>query len=169
MLVGLSELMRATLDRPLGQLAPLGDELALVKRYIDLQLARFGDRLEVTYRIDDSCERVNVPTLLLQPIVENAFRHGLASQARPGRLEIGASATRDAGLRLWVSDNGTGLPPGFDANRDAGTGLSNSSSRIKRIYGSGATLTVRPNAPAGTTVEIMLPPTSLPMAAAGAA
>jgi len=169
MLVGLSDLMRATLDRPPGQLAPLGDEMALITRYIDLQRARFGDRLEVAYRIDESSRFIEVPTLLLQPIVENALRHGLASHAGPVHLEIGASARHASGLRLWVTDDGAGLPVGFDVSRDAGTGLRNTRSRIARIYGSSATLTVGPHVPAGTTVEITLPPTALGDRTAGAA
>ena len=157
MLLGLSDLMRATLDRPAGQLAPLGDELSVVKGYIDLQRARFGDRLEIAYDIDDACRRLEVPTLLLQPLVENALRHGLAPQSATGRLEIGAARQNGAELRLWVSDNGVGLPPGFDPSRDAGTGLRNTRSRIERLYGSAAALVVRPNAPAGTIVELILP------------
>ena len=157
MLLGLSDLMRATLDRPAGQLAPLGDELSVVKGYIDLQRARFGDRLEIAYDIDDACRRLEVPTLLLQPLVENALRHGLAPQSASGRLEIGAARRNGAELRLWVTDNGVGLPAGFDQSRDAGTGLRNTRSRLERLYGSAAALVVRPNAPAGTIVELILP------------
>jgi two-component system LytT family sensor kinase len=169
MLVGLSELMRATLDRPPGQLAPLVDEVALVKRYIDLQRVRFGDRLQVAYRIGESCQLIEVPTFLLQPLVENALRHGLAPRARDGRLEIGAHTALGLGVRLWVTDDGAGLPTGFDVDRDAGTGLRNISSRIKCLYGTAATLNVRRNDPAGTTVEITLPsaPFRMPDAHAG--
>ena len=157
MLLGLSDLMRATLDRPAGQLAPLGEELSVVKCYVDLQRARFGDRLEIAYDIDDACRRLEVPTLLLQPLVENALRHGLAPQAAAGRLEIGAARHNGAELRLWVTDNGVGLPHGFDPSRDAGTGLRNTRSRIERLYGSAAALVVRPHAPAGTIAELILP------------
>ena len=158
MLLGLSDLMRTTLERPAGQMAPLGEELGVVKTYVDLQRARFGDRLEVAYDIDEACRRLAVPTLLLQPLVENALRHGLAPQAAAGRLEIGAARQNGTELRLWVSDNGVGLPGDFDAVRDAGTGLRNTRSRIERLYGSAAALVVRRNAPAaGTIVELTLP------------
>ncbi len=156
MLVGLSELMRSTLDRPAGQLLPLGEEVNLVKRYVDIQRARFGDRLDVSYRIDSACEEVDVPAFLLQPIVENALRHGLAERG-PCHVEIGASAHDGSAVRLWVTDDGSGLPPGFDLRRHAGTGLSNASARIKRLYGSAASLTLRANAPTGTVVELILP------------
>jgi two-component system LytT family sensor kinase len=157
MLLGLSDLMRKTLDRPVGQMAPLGDELGLVMSYVDLQRARFGDRLEVEYHIDEACRQLEVPTLLLQPLVENALRHGLAPQAAAGRLEIGADRSSGDELRLWVTDDGVGLPAGFDAARDAGTGLRNTRSRIERLYGTTAAFTVRPNVPAGTIVELRLP------------
>jgi two-component system, LytTR family, sensor kinase len=169
MLVGLSELMRTALDGPAAQLTPLDQEVGLVKRYIDLQRARFGDRLHVAYEIDEACQRLDVPTFLLQPLVENALRHGLAPNARPGRLEIGARTRNGNELRVWVSDDGAGLPPGFDISRDAGTGLGNTRSRIRRLYGNAATLTVRPNASAGTTVELIFPSTAISLPSTGAA
>src|SRR5207302_7503878 len=71
MLIGLSDLMRATLDQPVAQTAPLADEMRLITQYIDLQRARFGDRLDVRYDIPAACESLELPVLLLQPIVEN--------------------------------------------------------------------------------------------------
>jgi len=159
MLVGLSDLMRSTLDRSGGQLAPLGDEVALVRRYVDIQRARFGDRLDVNYRVETRCERVEVPTFLLQPLVENAMRHGLAAEARTCHIEIGAASNDGLGVRVWVSDDGRGLPPDFDLKRHAGTGLRNTSSRLNRLYGAAAQLTVKANASGGTTVELTLPGT----------
>ncbi len=165
MLVGLSEMMRTTLDRSANQLTPFGQELALVTRYVDLQRARFGDRLDVVYLVDAECEGHDVPSFLLQPIVENALRHGLAQTQAPGRLEVGARL--DGGqLRVWVRDNGVGLRRGFDLARDAGTGLRNIASRLERLYGAKATLSVRPDVTAGdiegagTLVELTLPATA---------
>jgi two-component system, LytTR family, sensor kinase len=160
MLVGLSDLMRSTLDRTGGQVAPLGDEVALVRRYVDIQRARFGDRLEVNYRIETACENIDVPTFLLQPLVENAMRHGLATEARTCHVEIGAASNNGIGVRVWVSDDGRGLPPDFDLQRHAGTGLRNMSSRLNRLYGAAAQLTVTGNVAGGTTVELTLPGTS---------
>jgi two-component system LytT family sensor kinase len=162
MLVGLSEMMRMTLDRSADQLTPLGRELSLVKRYIDLQRVRFGDRLDVLYRVEAECEQHSVPTFLLQPIVENALRHGLSPSHRSGHLEVGASLDGDK-LRVWVRDNGVGLRQDFDLARDAGTGLRNIASRLERLYGSEATVSVRPNegdGTDGTIVELTLPTTS---------
>jgi two-component system, LytTR family, sensor kinase len=169
MLVGLSEMMRATLDRSPDQLTPLGQELGIVKRYIDLQRARFGDRLEVTYCVDADCEQRSVPTFLLQPIVENALRHGLAPSHSEGHLEVGARVDSERRLRVWVRDNGVGLRQGFDLARDAGTGLRNISSRLARLYGTEATLTVRPHEGEGTVVELTLPATSDATGVRGAA
>ena len=88
-----------------------------------------------------------MPTLLLQPLVETRCGRPRASAAA-GRLEIGATRHNGAELRLSVTDNGVGLPHGFNPSRDAGTGLRNTRSRIERLYGSAAALVVRPNAPA---------------------
>ena len=164
MLLSLSDLMRSTLDRASGQYTSLGDELALVARYVDLQRSRFNDRLTVVYEIDPACKDVAVPVFLLQPIVENALRHGLMPLTRPGRLEIGA-ACHHAGVRLWVRDDGGGLPPAFELGRSRGTGLRNIKSRIERIYGDRARFTVRGNEAKGTTAELILPRTAAPEAA----
>jgi len=156
MLLRLSDLMRSTLDRTSGQYTSLGEEVAHVARYVDLQRARFNDRLTVVYAVDPTCDPLPVPAFLLQPIVENALRHGLSPNARPGRIEIGAR--QDGGsLRLWVRDDGTGLPASFDLQRDAGTGLRNISARLERIYGPHAQLALRTNETGGTTAEVLLP------------
>lgn len=157
MLLGLSDLMRTTLDEPAGHLAPLGQEMQLIRRYVELQRVRFGDRLQVAYHVDPASDAIDIPTLLLQPLVENALRHGLAPQARPCHLAIGASIQNRDQLRLWVTDDGPGVPAGFDVSRDAGTGLRNTRARLERLYGGAATLSVRPNAGGGTLVELTVP------------
>ena len=135
-----------------------------VKRYVDLQHARFADRLRVHYDIEDRCHELTVPTFLLQPLVENALRHGAAQQAATCHIQIGA-CTEAGRLRLWVKDDGAGLPRGFDLERDAGTGLSNTRSRLAQLYGAAASFDVRPGEAAGTIVEIAFP-FSPPLAAA---
>ena len=153
MLLRLSDLMRSTLDRTAGQYTSLGEEVAHVSRYVDLQRTRFNDRLSVVYAVDAACDAMPVPAFLLQPIVENALRHGLSPNARPGRIEIGARQD-GGGLRLWVRDDGSGLPGDFDLSRDAGTGLRNISARLERIYGDRASLRLRTNEAGGTTAEL---------------
>lgn len=168
MLLGLGDLMRAAVDQPKHHLVPLSQELAFVKRYVDLQRVRFADRLQVTYDVDETCADLAVPAFMLQPLVENALRHGAAPRAGACHVRIGAHAEH-ARLRLWVTDDGVGLPPGFDLERDAGTGLRNTRSRLAQLYGSAATFEVRAAHPVGTTVEVAVPPAARPGAVRGAA
>ena len=97
MVLGLSELMRATVDGPRDHLVPLSTEIDFVRRYVDLQRARFADRLDICWDVDDAALAVPVPTLLLQPLVENAIRHGAAAQSTPcHRDDRGAPRQRSA-------------------------------------------------------------------------
>jgi two-component system LytT family sensor kinase len=156
MLVGLSELMRATVDGPRDHLVPLSTEIDFVRRYVDLQRARFADRLDIHWDVPEAALTVPVPTLLLQPLIENAIRHGAAPRSTPCRLTI--AARLEAGrLHVQVSDDGVGLPAGFDSSRHAGTGLRNTASRLKQLYGSDASLDIRPNSGGGTVAEVIVP------------
>jgi len=168
MLLGLGDLMRAAVEQPKHHHVPLSEELAFVKRYVDLQRVRFADRLQVSYEVDEDCADLAVPAFMLQPLVENALRHGAAP--RPGLCHVRIGARAEHGrLRLWVSDDGVGLPRGFDLERDAGTGLGNTRSRLAQLYGSAATLDVRALPAAGTTVEIAMPAPAPARAVVGAA
>lgn len=156
MLLGLGALMRATIDRPPDHLTTLATEVDFVRQYLDLQGARFGDRLDVTFAVDPAALPLMVPSFLLQPLVENALRHGVAR--RPGRAHIDVRAAVEAGaLRVAVSDDGAGLTPGFDLERDAGTGLRNIRVRLQQLYGSSATLSVASRPSGGTEVTVTLP------------
>jgi two-component system LytT family sensor kinase len=156
MLLGLSELMRGTLDRAPAHLTPLGLEVEFTRRYIELQQVRFGDRLDVRYAIDPAAEGCLVPAFLLQPIVENAFRHGIGGKAGSCRLEL--SATFGGGrVQVRVSDDGAGLLPGFSLDRHAGTGLRNVRTRLQNLYGAPAVLRVENAACGGTVVSVDLP------------
>ncbi len=156
MLLGLSDLMRTTLDRPKDHLVPLASVIEFLQRYVGLQQTRFADRLKVEYRIGEECRAIPVPTLLLQPLVENAIRHGAAPQAGPCRIEIGARCDGRL-LHLWVRDEGVGLASGFDVASHAGTGLTNTQSRLRQIYGTDATFAMKPLVPSGTAIEIAFP------------
>ncbi len=153
MLLGFAELLRSTLEGAQRPTLPLGEEVALLRRYLDLQQARLGERLEVGWHVDPDCLPVPVPTLLLQPLVENALRHGIGRRARGGRLEL--SARREGALlRLSVADDGAGLPADFDLTRDAGTGLANTRSRLAQLAGD---LELRRRLAGGTEVVVTLP------------
>jgi two-component system, LytTR family, sensor kinase len=159
MLLCLSDLMRDTLDRADRQLAPLGRELELIRKYVELQRARFGERLQVQFKIERAAEQCEIPVLLLQPLVENALRHGLGPRAATGHLVVGARLESSEVLHLWVSDNGVGVPAGFDLSNDSGTGLGNTRARLGHLYGSRAELRVGAAAGGGTIVEIVMPAT----------
>jgi two-component system, LytTR family, sensor kinase len=156
MLVGLGEFMRHSLDRSSEQTVPLSSEIAWMKRYVTLQQARFADRLDVRYRVAEDCLDCPVPALLLQPVVENALRHGLGRQLQRCTVEL--AAVRDlAALQITVLDDGVGLPVDFDLDRQSGTGLRNVRSRLQHLYGSAATFDISRTGSSGTRVTIRLP------------
>ena len=156
MLVDLGDFMRSNLDCPRDQFVTLATEVEWVRRYVSLQHARFADRLDVEYRLDDAVLGCRVPTLLLLPVVENAFRHGLARNAQKGRLEVSAARQPDA-LTITVADNGAGIPTDFDVDRQAGTGLRNVRDRLLHLYGQSAALEIRRGDQSGTVVTIHIP------------
>jgi hypothetical protein len=158
MLVGLSELMRYTVEGRTDPEVLLEAELDFVRRYVELQQARFDGRLTTAYRVDDDCRAWRVPAFLLQPIVENAVRHGLARAGAPCHVEIQAAIVPSGGLRISVSDTGVGLRPGFDLDHDAHTGLRNIRDRLHRLYGTAAHLTVAPRAEGGVVTSVYIPP-----------
>jgi signal transduction histidine kinase len=157
MLVGLSELMRHTLGRSGEHLVPLDVEVDFIKRYVSLQQARFGDRLQVTYDIADGCRTVEVPSFLLQPIVENALRHGVGGVSRACRIQVRSALHEDGTLQVSIEDDGLGLAPGFSLDRDARTGLGNIRARLQRLYGPGALLTVAARPGGGAITEVRVP------------
>ncbi len=156
MLLGLGALMRATIDRPPDQLTPLSTEVEFVRQYLDLQSARFGDRLDVRYSVTPESLSIPVPSFLLQPIVENALRHGISRKAGRSSLAITSEVVDDV-LRVEVRDDGVGVPPGFDIVRDAGTGLRNIRVRLQQLYGLDAALTLHSTPDGDTAVIVTIP------------
>ena len=156
MLVGLGDFMRGNLERPHDQLVTLATEIAWAQRYIALQQARFGERLRVEYQIADECLECLVPTLLLQPIVENAFRHGIGRKTHACCLRVCATRQPDA-LSITIADDGAGLPADFDVERQAGTGLRNVRSRLVHLYGDDAGFEIRAAGDVGTAVTMRIP------------
>lgn len=155
MLLGLSELLRATLERSNRVRIPLHEELGFLRLYVDLQRIRFADRLSVDYDVGEECLEQPVPTLLLQPLVENAIRHGIAPRAAPGHVKV-LARVEDGRLDLTVEDDGVGLPDGFETGPE-GVGLSNTRSRIRRLHGGDASLIVRRREGGGTIVVVSWP------------
>ena len=140
MLARLAELLRLSLDTASEPELPLKVELAFVEKYLAIQKARFGDRLTVRYALEPGAMRGLVPTLVMQPLVENALEHGVAPHARPGVIEIAAERTGDA-LTIRVRDNGDGLSEGTDRVR-SGVGLANTRGRLRQLYGDRSRLTL---------------------------
>lgn len=157
MIIKLSELLRSTIEHAGGPLVSLRDELDFVRRYLDLQGVRFADRLEVHYAVPPDCLDKTLPFLLLQPLAENAIQHGISGRAEGGSLEI-AAALSNGDLILTVSDDGPGLPDDFVLDSADGLGLSNTRSRLERIYEeSYATFEVRNRPEGGTIVKVVIP------------
>lgn len=154
MLLSLSELLRIALNSSHRQEIPLREELDFLDRYLAIQRMRFGDRMEVTQQIEPSAMTCLVPALLLQPLVENAIRHGLEPAGRPGKLRIAASRNGEW-FQLTVEDNGVGLPPG-GAN-GTGVGLANVRERLATLYGAAYEFNIAERAEGGVIVSIKLP------------
>lgn len=150
----LGSLLRMSLDGNRETDSTLRAEMDFLSRYVAIQKARFPDRLSVDVRVEEAALSVPVPWLILQPIVENAILHGVASKAGPGRVEI--EATVEAGrLSVHVRDDGPGLPE----NRRIveGTGLANTRERLGKTYGDAASMIIRNRPTGGIAVEIGLP------------
>jgi LytS/YehU family sensor histidine kinase len=154
MIVQLSDLLRYALESTNEQEVPLQQELDFLNRYLEIQRARFGDRLVVRHEIAPETLSASVPNLVLQPLVENAIQHGIEPHARPGQIVL--RARRENGvLDLEVQDNGVGLANG--AAPEEGVGLSNTRARLQQLYGSGQRLELL-NAPdGGLIVHIRIP------------
>ena len=146
----LGDMLRATLDSGGAEEVPLEQELALLERYLDIERIRFHDRLQVDVQVEPDCLAAAVPNLILQPLVENAIRHGIA--ARPGahRIEIRAARGGES-LLVRVRDDGAGLADGAEP----GVGLGNSRARIEQLYGSDGRLELA-NIDGGRGLEVTL-------------
>jgi signal transduction histidine kinase len=154
MIERLSDLLRITLRKVGAQEVELAEELEYLRAYLDIEQVHFGPRLVIAYRVDAAALDALVPTLILQPLVENAIRHGLEPQVRGGSLTIEAEGDGDT-LWLRVRDNGVGFPKGVP--RRDGLGLQNTRSRLDRLYGEQAALTIRENPGGGVLVDLYLP------------
>jgi two-component system, LytTR family, sensor kinase len=129
-LAELGDVLRLTLERGETDLVALRDELNYLRRYLHIEEARFGDRLTVDWRVETDALDVQVPAFILQPIVENALKHGVAKELRGVRLEIRAAVAGDR-LRISVFNEGPQLPPSWSLERDAGFGLTNVMDRLR--------------------------------------
>lgn len=157
MIARLSSLLRYTLEESAQQEVPLTRELDLVSEYVELMQIRFQGKLNVAMHVDDTARGALVPSLILQPLVENAIKHGTSHLVGSvvGEIEIRARRAGDR-LHISVTDNGPG-PAAERASDGTGVGLSNTTARLRQMYGAayGVTLHARPEG--GTVAEIMMP------------
>jgi K+-sensing histidine kinase KdpD len=148
--VSLSEVLRQALAGRGAQEVALREELSLVDHYLQVEQLRFRDRLRVSVEADPQTLEASVPSLILQPLVENAIRHGVARRDEGGRVEI--TGRRETGrLVLEVRDDGPGFPRGWDPAASGRVGLANTRERLERLYGAAFKFETR-NAPAGGAV-----------------
>lgn len=151
----LSDLLRHLLDAG-DRHASLREEMEIVERYLDIQRVRFADRLDVTIELAPDAADARVPLLIVQPLVENAVRHGLATRVKEGSLLVRA-ARRNGQTRIDVEDTGIGLPPGWTLLTANGTGLRNLASRLAAEFGTAAALEVAPRDGGGVRATVTLP------------
>src|ERR1043166_2367445 len=156
MLVGLSDLLRHTLEHSSRHEVELREELNFIKLYLKIQEMRFSDRLEIEFDIDPATTRALVPNLILQPLTENALRHGIARSADSGLLGI-SSAIAGGHLRLSVYNNGAGLPDDWQMKGSTGIGLANTAARLQQLYDDDHHFDIRNRDGGGVEVVILMP------------
>lgn len=153
MVVRLSTLLRRSLEQDGSLEVRLREDLEVLSAYVDIEQARFEDRLAVEWRLHPGALDALVPPLLLQPLVENAVLHGISPRDAPGTVTI--SARPDGSwLQLVVTDDGVGLPPGRPR---AGIGLANARARLSQMYGPEHLFTVEPRPDGGVAATVRLP------------
>jgi len=158
MLGDLSELLRRSLDSMEAQEIPLAQELEFIGGYIRIEQKRFGERLRVELNVPNDLMNALVPALILQPLVENAIRHGIEPRRGPGLISIEAKK-EGKHLRLLVRDDGRGRPSA-DSNATSerrGIGLANTQARLQGLYGPDHRFTFQQAEPQGCLVDIYLP------------
>lgn len=165
-LLRLTSLLRGVLRQSDGEFSTLGDEIELIEAYLDIERARFEERLRVMIDVPDHLRSIRIPALLLQPLVENAIKHGIAPQRMGGEVVILARLANRAEsprtgadtLQIWVRDTGAGASKSAleDGSR-RGVGLTNVEQRLRRHYGAAGVFNLRSAPGIGTTVALELP------------
>jgi two-component system, LytTR family, sensor kinase len=154
MIVGLSEFLRKVVDTSDRHEVPLGEEVQFLQKYLDIQKVRFADRLQLSVDVPEELFTAHVPSLILQPVVENSIKHGIAKEIRGGWIRV--SAFRSNGrLTLRVYNDGPSLPTEWDKSK-SGIGIDNLRSRLRAMFGDAFELSLR-NLDAGVEVLISVP------------
>jgi LytS/YehU family sensor histidine kinase len=158
MLASISEFLRMILRSSAEPKVTVERELALLHHYLEIQRVRFGDKLKVRFDVDDNLANALVPSLLLQPLVENSIRHGIGVRASGGTVIVRMSANGDM-LSIDVEDNGVGTSSRLakEKNRGTGLGLSNTATRLNHLYGERHTFETGIGELGGFRVHLTLP------------
>lgn len=156
MLVGLSDLLRHALESSEQQEVKLDEELNFIKLYLRIQQMRFSDRLHIEMDIQPNTTQALVPNLILQPLAENALRHGFGSSVASGVIGI-TSERQNGQLKLTVFDNGAGLPNHWQLQSSSGIGLANTAARLQQLYNGNHRLDIRNRPEGGVEVLVMIP------------
>ena len=157
MIEHLGDLLRMSLDSKDRQEVPLAEELAFLGHYLEIQKIRFGDQLRVVMDVAPEVKYAAVPSMCIQPLVENAIRHGISRRASGGTLVVRAKAVGER-LEIRVIDDGVGLPLGWTLEDSEGLGLSITRQRIAGLHPNGtSSFAVKNRAEGGTMVEVSLP------------
>ena len=155
MIVGLSEFLRRASEDSHRSQVTLLEEVEYVQRYLEIQKVRFGDRLQVSVDIPAELLRAQVPNLLLQPLVENAIKHGIAKCVAGGTVRV-TGACHNSNLCLSVYNDGPSLPIDWEAPQ-TGVGIGNLRTRLQILHGNESELQLRRAAPGGVEVVVRLP------------
>ena len=155
MIMRLSDLLRAALAGAETQEVSLKHELELLQLYLGIEQIRFGSRLQVKLDVAPETMGAQVPNLILQPLVENAIKHGIEPRARPGCIELRAERQSSKVLSLVVSDNGKGLPENGPIRE--GVGISNTRARLRELYGASHQFELSRGTAGGVRVTLTIP------------
>ena len=152
----LGDLLRYSLQNVGVQEVTLSEELEFLKKYLEIEHARFGDRLRVKFDIDPEALDEKLPNLILQPLVENSIRYAVAPRANGGSIEISVRSDLRT-LQIKIVDDGPGLPTGFTLQTSKGIGLRNSAFRMEQLYGKEQKFELVNLSPNGLQISILIP------------
>jgi two-component system LytT family sensor kinase len=152
----LSDFLRYTLDNDPMSRVTLGSELVALDLYLEIEKVRFGDRLVIEKKIEAKAQAALVPSLILQPLIENAIKYAITPSEEGGTLRISARVQRNT-LVLQLADTGPGLGNGNNNQISSGVGLRNTRERLQQLYGDNQAFTLAPTEPSGLTVTINMP------------
>ncbi len=152
----LSDFLRYTLDNDPMSRVTLGSEMAALNLYLEIEKVRFGERLVIETSIEPAAQKALVPSLILQPLIENAIKYAITPSEQGGTLRISARVRQET-LIIQLSDTGPGLGNGDSKQKSSGVGLKNTRERLLHLYGERQAFTLAPNEPSGLTITINIP------------